>query len=68
MEEIKSKEQQESGTAFVKAESGIYGTKQAIAANRGVKYDLGGKFVGGTGLTRKVVTDHAVIQIFMQYM
>jgi len=58
MEEIKSKEQLQSGDAFVKEESGIYGTQKAIVANRGVKYDLVGKLVEETGLTRK-----AVIQI-----
>lgn len=58
LEEIKSKEQLEAGTAFLKEESGIYGTQQAIIANRGVKYDLVGKLVDETGLTRK-----AVIQI-----
>ena len=36
LEEIKSKEQLEAGTAFLKEESGIYGTQQAIIANRGV--------------------------------
>lgn len=58
MEEIKSKEQLQSGAAFVKEKSGTYGTKKAIVANRGVKYDLVGKLVEETGLTRK-----AVIQI-----
>lgn len=58
MEEIKSKEQLLSGAAFVKEDSGTYGTKKAIVANRGVKYDLVGKLVEETGLTRK-----AVIQI-----
>ena len=58
MEEIKSKEQLQSGDAFVKEESGTYGTQKAIVANRGVKYDLVGKLVEETGLTRK-----AVIQI-----
>lgn len=60
MEEIKSKEQLKSGTAFVKEESGTYGTQKAIVANRGVKYDLVGKLVEETGLTRK-----AIIQILM---
>ena len=58
MKEIKSKEQLKSGDAFVKEESGTYGTQKAIVANRGVKYDLVGKLVEETGLTRK-----AVIQI-----
>lgn len=58
MEEIKSQEQLLSGAAFDKEKSGTYSTTKAIVANRGVKYDLVGKLVEETGLTRK-----AVIQI-----
>ena len=58
MSEIKSKEALTSGTAFMKEESGIYGTGRRISANKGVKYDLIGKLVDETGLTRK-----AMIQI-----
>ena len=58
MDKIESKDQLQAGEAFVKEDSGTYGEQQAIIANRGVKYDLVGKLVNETGLTRK-----AVIQI-----
>ena len=58
MSEIKSKEDLESGTAFVKEESGTYKPDRKITANQGVKYDLVGRIVEETKLTRK-----AVIQI-----
>lgn len=54
MEEIKSKETLEAGTAFVK-EASAYGTKTRISANSSVKYDLVGKLVEETKLTRKDV-------------
>ncbi len=56
LEKIKSKEALASGTSFVKEESASYG--QTIAASTNVKYDLIGKLVEETGLTRK-----AMIQI-----
>lgn len=56
MEQIKSKEALVSGTSFVKEESASYGN--VVAASSNVKYDLIGKLVDETGLTRK-----AVIQI-----
>ena len=56
MEKIKSKADLLSGTSFVKEESESIGT--VIAASSNVKYDLIGKLVDETGLTRK-----AVIQI-----
>ena len=55
MEEIKSKEALESGAAFVKEASAFYGTKTRISANSSVKYDLVGKLVEETKLTRKDV-------------
>lgn len=60
MNEIKSKEQLKSGSAFVKDNNdfGSYGTKNKIVTNRNVTYDLIGRIVEDTGLTRK-----AVIQI-----
>lgn len=58
MGEIKSKEQLQSGQSFVKETSATSGTKQAIVANKRVTYDLVGRIVEDTGLTRK-----AVIQI-----
>lgn len=56
MEQIKSKEELVSGASFVKEESASYGN--VVAASFNVKYDLIGKLVDETGLTRK-----AVIQI-----
>lgn len=56
MEQIKSKEALVSGTSFVKEEAANYGN--VVAASSNVKYDLIGKLVDETGLTRK-----AVIQI-----
>ena len=58
MSEIKSREDLVSGTAFMKEESDTYDTGRRISANKGVKYDLVGKLVDETGLTRK-----AIIQI-----
>ncbi len=56
METIKSKEALASGTSFVKEKSASYGSAKTVSTN--VKYDLIGKLVEETGLTRK-----AVIQI-----
>ncbi len=53
MKEIKSKEALASGDAFVKEELETY--KSEIAVNRSVKYDLIGKLVDETGLTRKAI-------------
>lgn len=56
MEQIKSKEDLVSGLSFVKEKSASY--SNVVAASSNVKYDLIGKLVDETGLTRK-----AVIQI-----
>lgn len=56
MDEIKSKDALASGYSFVKEESGSYDITAAVNSN--VKYDLIGKLVDETGLTRK-----AIIQI-----
>lgn len=56
MESIESKDDLLSDTAFAKEDSASYGV--TIKANSNVKYDLIGKLVEETGLTRK-----AVIQI-----
>lgn len=56
MEQIKSKEELVSCASFVKKESASYGN--VVVASSNVKYDLIGKLVDETGLTRK-----AVIQI-----
>lgn len=51
MDSIKSKEDLVAVASFVKEESGSYGV--SAAANPNVKYDLIGKLVDETGLTRK---------------
>ena len=53
MNTIKSKEELVSGASFAKEESASYGV--TITANSNVKYDLIGKLVDETGLTRKAV-------------
>lgn len=60
MNEIKSKEQLKSGFAFVKDgnDPGSYGTNNEMVTNKNVTYDLIGRIVEDTGLTRK-----AIIQI-----
>lgn len=56
MKQIKSKEALETSGSFVKEAASTYGSKNAVNSN--VKYDLVGKLVDETGLTRK-----AIIQI-----
>lgn len=58
MDSITSKETLVSGVSFVKESSEAYGVGNKIAVNTSVKYDLVGKLVDATGLTRK-----AIIQI-----
>lgn len=57
LDNIKSKDDLLSGTAFVKEkrreEKGEYSSKNISVANSSVKYDLVGKLVEGTGLIRK---------------
>lgn len=53
MDNIKSKETLASGASFVKEESASYGI--TVTANSNVKYDLVGKMVDETGLTRKAI-------------
>lgn len=53
MDSIKSKDDLTSGTSFVREESGSYGV--SIEVNTNVKYDLIGKLVDETGLTRKAI-------------
>lgn len=55
MEEIKSKEELTEGKAFLKEESAVYDAQRMIHASSRVKYDLIGKLVEETGLTRKTV-------------
>ena len=56
MEQIESKTELETGSSFAKEKSATYESSKAVSSN--VKYDLIGKLVDETGLTRK-----AVIQI-----
>ena len=58
MDNISSKEALASGSAFVKKSSEVHSAATKIAVNSSVKYDLVGKLVDATGLTRK-----AIIQI-----
>ena len=58
MDKIESKDALASGTSFVKESSATFDAGQKIAVNTSVKYDLVGKLVDATGLTRK-----AIIQI-----
>ena len=60
MKEIKSKDELFSGESFEKQKSGTY-DEHKVAVNTSVKYDLVGKLVEETGLTRK-----AVIQILTE--
>lgn len=53
MEQIKSKDDLISGASFVREESNQYGTR--VSASNNVKYDLVGKLVDETGLTRKAI-------------
>lgn len=57
MTEIKSKDQLLAGASFAKEKSGSYST-DSVKVNTSIKYDLVGKLVEETGLTRK-----ALIQI-----
>ena len=58
MDNIASKEALASGSSFVKESSEVHNAGTKIAVNSSVKYDLIGKLVDATGLTRK-----AIIQI-----
>ena len=55
MDEIKSKDSLLDGSAFSKSKSSTYDGRKQIRTNSSVKYDLIGKLVGETGLTRKAV-------------
>ena len=57
MHEIQSKETLLEGTSFVKEKSGTYHATRRIHASSRVKYDLIGKLVAETGLTRKAVVE-----------
>ena len=55
MNEIKSKDSLLDGSAFSKSKSSTYDSSKQIRVGSSVKYDLIGKLVGETGLTRKAV-------------
>ena len=55
MKEIKSKDALAQGAAFSKSRSNTYDASKQIRASSSVKYDLVGKIVAETGLTRKAV-------------
>lgn len=55
LEEIKSRDTLLEGTAFSKSKSSTLDSNKHIRTNSNVKYDLIGKIVNETGLTRKAV-------------
>ncbi len=55
MEEIQSKDALLAGGAFTKKQMDIYHANRQCAANQNIKYDLIGKLVDETGLTRKAI-------------
>ena len=55
MEEVKSKESLLEGSSFSKKKSEMYSQDKQVRANSAVKYDLVGKLVEETSLTRKAV-------------
>lgn len=57
MDSISSRESLQSGEAFTKTSSSVHDEHTRIAANRSVKYDLIGKLVDATGLTRKAIVE-----------
>ena len=64
MDTINSKDALASGTSFVEEESASYGV--TVTANSNVKYDLVGKLVDETGLTRKAII--AILQGIQPYV
>jgi type III restriction enzyme len=57
MDSISSRESLQSGEAFTKTSSSVHDEHTKIAVNRSVKYDLIGKLVDATGLTRKAIVE-----------
>lgn len=55
MKNIESKEALIEGSAFTKEKTTTYGEGKKILVNTGIKYDLVGKLVEATGLTRKAI-------------
>ena len=61
MEEVKSKESLLEGSSFSKKKSEMYSQDKQVRANSAVKYDLVGKLVEETSLTRKAVLGTAIL-------
>lgn len=57
MDEISSKTALLEGTAFSKSRAAVYEASQQIRVNASIKYDLVGKLVDETGLTRKAIVE-----------
>ena len=57
MNEIRSYDDLMKGLSFVREESAVYNANRKIKTNHAVKYDLVGKLVDETGLTRKAVVE-----------
>ena len=57
MQEIKSRDMLLEGSAFSRSQSSTYDSSKRIRTNSSVKYDLIGKLVNETGLTRKAVVE-----------
>ena len=57
MDEIKSRDELKEGNAFSKKKSSTYDSGRRIRTNNSVKYDLVGKIVSETGLTRRAIVD-----------
>ncbi len=57
MNEIRSYDDLMKGLSFVREESAVYNANRQIKTNHAVKYDLVGKLVDETGLTRKAIVE-----------
>ena len=57
MQEIRSRDVLLEGSAFSRSQSSTYDSSKRIRTNSSVKYDLIGKLVSETGLTRKAVVE-----------
>ena len=57
MNDISSKDELLSGASFVRESTASYNADTKISVNKGVRYDLIGKLVDETGLTRKAVIE-----------
>lgn len=57
MNEISSYDDLMKGLSFVREESAVYNANRQIKTNHAVKYDLVGKLVDETGLTRKAIVE-----------